>query len=689
MLIIRKNQVNNLIATASMNRTLQNPYYLFSFQHVASKERLSFLPEIVNSNTRYDKYRFIEGGSTNLSATPPVVNFPYNGQYYYSIYEQLSPTNTDIALTYNKLESGRAVVIVREDQEDDCFFEPYISQNEDNNNIIFLSEQEEFCISGDTTPVCPSGLTGNCPTYITRYSPTNSIWYKNTGTTANFLSTFDTCAPSQIAMDDSRLFMVDGCSNYYQYDYTITSGACFNLTLVNSWDVWASSGATPNASQTMAIYDQNNLIIGESAQYVGQTGSTLYLYNLTTSGLTKWLEIGNSAQVYNVYYNTGNTQTILTYGSASGGTGYYQLYSGSTNPQLLAQIPITISIGGSTMYFSGGTQPIAVNVAGLQFALNFSAGTMTLLENQSGIPIYYVNFDDGFGYIASIAQKASCYTYNISVIPPTPSPTPSNTATPTITPTNTPSTTPTLTPTPSTTPPSAITPNTYNALWWFDYTNASSLSVGGGSLLGAKNLATTGGFFSGAPGLYPTWTATGYEGVSGATSAAAVGISNELGLFMGSYSAYTTFVRFNGDANSVGNITQSDNETNFTGQTQGYRWFSLSDYLGSPPDFVRAYTFNTAGSSWTEPEFAYSGGVWYNIAVRVFQTTNTSHLELWVDGVLVDATSENPSTIRTSTNPIFSLMSGFNYKTTEQFFIPSKLSDADMGVMFNYLSNKY
>ena len=396
-----------------MNKTLPNPYYLFSFQHIASKERVSFIPEVIVTNTRYDKFRFVEG-NTNLQASPPIVQFPYNGQYYYSIYEQVSPTNTNIDLTYNKLESGRAIVIVGDAQTDECFFEPYISQNEDDASVIYVSEQEEYCISGDTTPVCPPALTGACPTYIARYSPTNSLYYKNTGTTASFLTSFDTCAPVQFAMDESRLFMVDGCSTYYQYDYTITSGGCFNQTLVNSWKLWPSTGATPNATYTMGIYDQDNLIVGAQASFEFQTGSTLYLYNLTTSATTKWLDIGNGAQVYNVYYNTGNTQTVLTYGSASGGTGYYQLYSGSTNPQLIAQIPITIGIGGSTMYFSGGTQPIAVNVAGLQFPLDFANGTMYLLENQSGIPIYYVNFDDGFGYISSIGTPASCYTYDLS-----------------------------------------------------------------------------------------------------------------------------------------------------------------------------------------------------------------------------------------------------------------------------------
>jgi hypothetical protein len=461
MLIIRKNQLNNLIATASMNRSLPNPYYLFSFQHIASKDRISFIPEKVSSNCRYDKFRFIESGNVNLSLTPPQVYFQYLGQYYYSIYEQISPTNTDIALTYNKLESGRAVVIVGDDLEVNCLYEQYISPDEEDSNVIYMSEDELFCISGDTTPDCPSTLTAACPTYIARYSPMNSIYFKNTGTTANFISSLDSCAAVQVAFDDSRMFMVDGCSNYYEYNYTITSGGCFNLTLVDKWDLWASSGATPNASYTMGIYDQDNLIVGESAQFVQQTGSTLYLYNLTTSGLTKWLEIGNGAQVYNVYYNTGNTQTILTYGSASGGTGYYQLYSGSTNPQLIAQIPITISIGGSTMYFSGGTEPIAVNVAGLQFPLNFSAGTMSLLENSSGVPIYYVNFDDGFGYISSIAQPASCYTFDIQVIPPTPSLTPSNTATPTITPTITPTNTATPTNTPTPSPTGGLPPGVY------------------------------------------------------------------------------------------------------------------------------------------------------------------------------------------------------------------------------------
>ena len=182
MLIIKKNQVNNLIATVSMNKTLPNPYYLFSFQHIASKDRVSFIPEVVLTNTRYDKFRFIEG-TTNPSTNPLTIQFPYEGQYYYSIYEQISSTNTNIDLTYNKLESGRAVVIVGDDQTDACFFEPYISNDEENSNIIYISEEEQLCISGDTTPT-PTTTPTNTPTPTPTPTPLpdspatlNALWW--------------------------------------------------------------------------------------------------------------------------------------------------------------------------------------------------------------------------------------------------------------------------------------------------------------------------------------------------------------------------------------------------------------------------------------------------------------------------------------------------------------------------------
>ena len=268
-------------------------------------------------------------------------------------------------------------------------------------------------------PQCVPSLTGECPVYISRYSP-NTFNYKNTGTTANLISFIDGCLPGQIAMDDNRLFIVDGCSNYYQYDYTITPDGCFEKVLVDTWNIWEPAGFEGIANFTLGMFDQDTLLVSTN---ISDTGSTLYQYNLITSGLTKWLEVGNNSRVGNIYYNTGNSQSILAYNYTSGGTGYYQLYSGNTNPQLVGEIPITSPIAGFTIYFSGNT-PIAINNASAQFVLDFVNGTATLIEellNGLLVPKLWVKFDDGFFNISNVASPASCYTFEIPFIPPTPS----------------------------------------------------------------------------------------------------------------------------------------------------------------------------------------------------------------------------------------------------------------------------
>jgi hypothetical protein len=216
-----------------MNKTLSNPYYLFSFQHIASKDRVSFIPEVVLTNTRYDKFRFIEG-TTNFSTNPLTIQFPYEGQYYYSIYEQVSSGNTNIDLTYNKLESGRAVVIVGDDQTDACFFEPYISNNEDDANIIYISEEEQLCISGDTTPTPTPSVTATIPVTPTN-TPTNTgtptVTPTNTGTPSPTPTNTGTptTTPTTPAIPFNS-FIVGTGSTF--------SEACTNLSLGNTIQVW-------------------------------------------------------------------------------------------------------------------------------------------------------------------------------------------------------------------------------------------------------------------------------------------------------------------------------------------------------------------------------------------------------------------------------------------------------------------
>lgn len=227
MLIIRKNQTNNLIATVSMNKTLPNPFYLFSFQHIASKERISFFPQVITSNIRYDKFRFVEAPTTNLTTTPPQVFFEYLGQYYYSIYETITSASTDPSLAYNKLESGRAWVIVGDDNTMECFFEPYISNDEDFSQVIYVSEEEEACIY--PTPSITPTMTS---TPLISPTPTPSITPTITTTPSN-TPTFTPTPSSTPPMAFNSFIVASGTSS---------TDACNNLSSNITFTAYANIG---------------------------------------------------------------------------------------------------------------------------------------------------------------------------------------------------------------------------------------------------------------------------------------------------------------------------------------------------------------------------------------------------------------------------------------------------------------
>ena len=264
MLIIRKNQTNNLVVTASQNRTLSNPFYLFSFQHILSRERVSFYPQEIISNTRYDKFRFIESPTDNPLLTPPLITFPYLGQYYYSIYEMVSSASTNPSLAYSQLESGRAVVIVDNDNETDCLYEQFISDNETNQNIIFISEAEENCInvtptltaSPTPTPSITPTITST-PTTTPSHTPTNT----QTTTPTTTLTSTQTTTPTPTPTTPVSLLTFNVFSGESQYlacnsgtSVTIYAqdlgncGGCAPLTcwacLTTSQFVYGNSGLT-------------------------------------------------------------------------------------------------------------------------------------------------------------------------------------------------------------------------------------------------------------------------------------------------------------------------------------------------------------------------------------------------------------------------------------------------------------
>ena len=125
-----------MVVTVSQNAELANPEWLFSFTHIFSKERVTMILENLSTHrVRYDEFGFIEGTG------PGKTKFPYLGQYTYGIWEQpYGSGNLNPAQAYNLVESGVALLIDSSlNTTNDYYFE-YISNNEDDSNIIYAPE---------------------------------------------------------------------------------------------------------------------------------------------------------------------------------------------------------------------------------------------------------------------------------------------------------------------------------------------------------------------------------------------------------------------------------------------------------------------------------------------------------------------------------------------------------------------
>jgi hypothetical protein len=260
-----------------MNKTLANPYYLFSFQHITSKERTSFFPQVITSNIRYDKFRFVEAPTTNLSFVPPQVFFQYLGQYYYSIYECITSASTDPSLAYNKLESGRAWVIVGDDNLDECFFEPYISNDEDFAQVIYVSEEEEACQQPLTPNITPTNTPTPSITPTNTATPTRTPTNTPTNTASPTITPTPSITPSLppgvlqflVHRAGSQNSACAGTPNEYVYAADLGNcGPCLPITcwpcLTTSQQVFSDPGLTTIVQNG---YYKNEMAPGNNATW--------------------------------------------------------------------------------------------------------------------------------------------------------------------------------------------------------------------------------------------------------------------------------------------------------------------------------------------------------------------------------------------------------------------------------------
>lgn len=136
MLVVGRNKRNNLVVSISQHITIPSPSFLFGFTHIMSGEEVLFYPKLVEENARYYEFEFIDGKQpVGYTDDVPYVQFPYPGQYYYSVYEMVNTASTNPNYAVSVLEEGRCVV-------DDTTLPPnypyvYTSSNESNKNYIY------------------------------------------------------------------------------------------------------------------------------------------------------------------------------------------------------------------------------------------------------------------------------------------------------------------------------------------------------------------------------------------------------------------------------------------------------------------------------------------------------------------------------------------------------------------------
>lgn len=111
MIIIIQSTANDVVVTVSEKKTLANPYWLFRFVNMTSKEEFV----CIAANTSNYTYRYDEFTITEVAGTPnPLtgeIHLKDFGLHNYYIYEQTSSTNLDYTLATSCCEVGKMLFL--------------------------------------------------------------------------------------------------------------------------------------------------------------------------------------------------------------------------------------------------------------------------------------------------------------------------------------------------------------------------------------------------------------------------------------------------------------------------------------------------------------------------------------------------------------------------------------------------
>ena len=322
MLLIKKGQTNSLSVSVSLNATISNPYYLFSFTNILSKDTVNFVPNNITNGTedRYNEFEFIEGTPINLTASTPTVNFNYEGQYWCEIYQQTGSTNYNPTLSSGMIWDGRAQVI------DDCPPDQYYqweSDNENNSNFVFLA-QDEVC---GVTPT-PTQTPSNTPTTTPTITPTPSSTPVPSPTTSptQTPTTSPTTSPTQTPTTSPTQTPTTTPTITPTTSPTLTPTITPTITPTNTQTPTPTSTLTPTPtpSSTPTLFDVGFGFDGTFMSSVYTEGNDMYfmgnynLYNGTINeSIVKTDLVGNVNMTFNPYVQDGRYVSKIIEADAS------------------------------------------------------------------------------------------------------------------------------------------------------------------------------------------------------------------------------------------------------------------------------------------------------------------------------------------------------------------------------------
>lgn len=137
MIHLLSNNQNTVNVTVSNESELTNPTYLWVLTNLETKEKTYFIPYDISvpHSERFDTFTFNANNYIPEVYTGSTCNIHLaQGQYQYTIYDQVSQTNLNPIYSNSVVESGLAWV-----QQSEICYTTYIAENDDAEAVVYYN----------------------------------------------------------------------------------------------------------------------------------------------------------------------------------------------------------------------------------------------------------------------------------------------------------------------------------------------------------------------------------------------------------------------------------------------------------------------------------------------------------------------------------------------------------------------